>query len=63
MPAPLRSGAHECKQVLVEGVGIDLGEAVAAALVDLQLRALDDLRRRLGRSRDRHDLVVIAVYD
>jgi hypothetical protein len=41
---PQRSRAHEGKQVLVEGVGIDLGEAVAAALVDLQLRALDDLR-------------------
>jgi hypothetical protein len=36
---PQRSRAHEGKQVLVEGVGIDLGEAVAAALVDLQLRA------------------------
>jgi len=39
-PAPALLRAYEGEDVGVEGVGIDLGEAMAAALINLQLRTL-----------------------
>jgi hypothetical protein len=54
--------AHERKKasrVCVENLWIDLGEAMAAALVDLQLRTLDDSCRLLAGGCNRHNLVVI----
>lgn len=55
------SAFDEGKHVGVEPVGVDLREAVAAALIDLEDRSLDQLCRLLGGGFDRHDLVVVAV--
>jgi len=38
-------------------------QAMRRALIDLQLRVLDDLGREHGRGADGHDLVVVAVHD
>jgi hypothetical protein len=58
---PSLSGPNEGEQVGVKSLGIDLGESVATALVNLQFRALDDLCCLLGGRCNRHDLVVITV--
>jgi hypothetical protein len=58
---PSLSGPNEGEQVGIKSLGIDLGQPVATALVNLQFRALDDLCCLLGGSCNRHDLVVITV--
>jgi hypothetical protein len=54
---------QECEQVGVELFLVRVGKAVGCAFVDLQGRALDELRGGESRGDDRHDLVVIAVDD
>src|SRR5271166_5628378 len=51
-----------------EQIGIDLvlesrAHPVGRARIDLQRRALDELRGEHGRGADRHDLVVVAMQD
>src|SRR5665647_2274963 len=54
---------EEGQQIGVERVLVRVGRTMGAARIDLQRRVLDEFRREHGRSRDRHDLIVIAVDD
>src|SRR5262245_57374385 len=53
-----RSGFDEGQQVGVDDVGVRGAHAVRQLLVDLERAFLEKLRRKRGRVRDRHDLVV-----
>src|SRR5450759_5002689 len=54
---------EEGQQIGVELVLVRVGQTMGAARIDFQRRVLDEFRREQGRSRDRHDLIVIAVDD
>src|SRR5260221_11628927 len=56
-------GPQEGQQVGVELLLVCTHETVGRARIDLQGRVLDDLRGEEGRVADRHDLVVVAMYD
>src|SRR5665811_683216 len=62
-PVQRRLRLEEGQQIGVELVLVRVGQAMGAARIDLQRRVLDEFRREYGRSRDRHDLIVIAVND
>ena len=57
------SRLDEGDQILVDHVLVRRAQAVRGALVDLQLRALDDLRGQQGGVRDGDNLIVVAVQD
>src|ERR1035437_3109393 len=54
---------EEGQQIGVELVLVRVGQTMGTAGIDLQRRVLDEFRREHCRSRDRHDLIVIAVDD
>src|SRR5262249_25491389 len=57
------SGLQELEEVCVDAVLEGRAHAVRRALVDLEPRVLDELRRLHGRRSDRNDLVVVAMQD
>ena len=59
----LSSGPEKGEQVGIDLVFVCVGEAVRPARVDLQGRVPDEFGRSVGRSADRHDLVVVAMDD
>jgi hypothetical protein len=56
-------GLQEVEHVLVETVGMRLGEAVGSDLIDFKNRTFDDLRGFQCGSADRHDLIIVAMND
>src|SRR2546430_2384378 len=62
-PPGNRLRLEEREQILVHLLLVGRAHAVRRALVDLQLRVLDQLGGEQGRGADGHDLVVVAVQD
>jgi|ERR1035438_2624651 hypothetical protein len=57
------SGVEECQQVGIGLVLVSLGQAMWCACIDLESCVIDEFRRGESSGADRHDLVVVAVYD
>ena len=57
------SKLNELKQILIDGVGVDLAHAVWEAWVHLERGVLDQLRGEGAEVGQRHNLAGVAVHD